>query len=233
MVVVVYVPASAIDNNTTPTVIETVISYPNTNISFFDDTEASTGWLWDFGDNITSDEQNATHAYTNVGNYVVNLTTTIDNIDDTESVYYVAVDNAPVINSIVPSDYNPAVGGIVSFVPSINTENCYCLWNFGDGSVGYAKDETHLYDSTSTRTVTLTVTSPWGEDTKSITITPVSKALPESDCIEYINGVLVSDISSTPTATPTATPTITTTTTTSDDTEDGGIIDGILGLFGF
>ncbi|MCX5757682.1 MAG: PKD domain-containing protein [Candidatus Hydrogenedentes bacterium] len=49
-------------------------------IHFFDDSDlgwnASTAWVWDFGDGQTSAEQNPTHIYTEEDAYTVSLTVT-------------------------------------------------------------------------------------------------------------------------------------------------------------
>lgn len=51
---------------------------PNTPIKFTDSSEATykpiTGWLWNFGDNTTSTEQNPAHVYARGGNYNVLMT---------------------------------------------------------------------------------------------------------------------------------------------------------------
>jgi PKD repeat protein len=39
-------------------------------------TDAITGWLWEFGDGLTSDQQNPNHTYTAAGGYTVKLTVT-------------------------------------------------------------------------------------------------------------------------------------------------------------
>jgi PKD repeat protein len=45
-------------------------------VMFVDKSSSSTAWLWDFGDNTTSTEQNPLHMYTNPGTYTVSLTIT-------------------------------------------------------------------------------------------------------------------------------------------------------------
>jgi PKD repeat protein len=55
----------------------------NATITFTDNSTAGdaniTSWLWDFGDNTTSNETNPTHAYTAADTYTVTLTVTDDN----------------------------------------------------------------------------------------------------------------------------------------------------------
>jgi len=42
-------------------------------------------WNWDFGDGLTSNEQNPKHEYSLAGNYVVSLTVTDDD-DNTDNI---------------------------------------------------------------------------------------------------------------------------------------------------
>lgn len=48
-------------------------------ISFTNHSTYSYSYLWDFGDGVTSTDINPTHAYTNVGDYIVKLTAINDN----------------------------------------------------------------------------------------------------------------------------------------------------------
>ncbi len=52
----------------------------------FTDTSAGdpTSWLWDFGDNATSDQQDPVHTYTEAGTYSINLTVSNDHGSDSE-----------------------------------------------------------------------------------------------------------------------------------------------------
>ncbi|MEM7037763.1 MAG: PKD domain-containing protein [Bacteroidota bacterium] len=45
-------------------------------VNFTDNSQWATSWFWDFGDNNTSNQQNPTHNYLNVGSYVVCLVAT-------------------------------------------------------------------------------------------------------------------------------------------------------------
>ena len=60
---------------------------------FFYDTSTGTptSWSWDFGDRVTSTDQNPTHTYAEAGNYQVSLTVSNETGRNTKSNYYVDV----------------------------------------------------------------------------------------------------------------------------------------------
>ncbi|UOQ75047.1 GEVED domain-containing protein [Hymenobacter cellulosilyticus] len=67
--------------NTNPPVASFTSSYVPTScvnpVQFTDQSQnAPTAWLWNFGDNTTSTDQNPSHRYTTSGNYTVTLTAT-------------------------------------------------------------------------------------------------------------------------------------------------------------
>ena len=77
----------------------------------FADTSSSdpTSWLWDFGDGSSSTEQNATHTYTAVGTYTVNLTAT----------------NANGSNATTHADYIVVTGTELAPLPAGQSINIY------------------------------------------------------------------------------------------------------------
>ena len=81
-----------------------------------------TAWHWDFGDGYTSDEQNPTHVYENVGTYDVTLTVT--GLSGSSSITkndYVTVTTGPTqTGTVTPTPTTPT--------PS--TMNLYSGWNF-------------------------------------------------------------------------------------------------------
>jgi len=71
--VMVPLPAFSIETASDPVYIESLVR-------FTDESEPGaseiTGWLWEFGDGDTSDQQNPSHTYSNPGAYTVSLTVT-------------------------------------------------------------------------------------------------------------------------------------------------------------
>jgi len=161
-------------------------------------TDKSTGeiisWLWDFGDGQTSTLQNPSHVYQNVGTYTVSLTVKASDSSDTEikqdyitvtipaepEADFVALPtqgNAPLTvqftdksscfayfyirgsdGLIIAMQKAPALGHITSW-----------SWDFGDGGKSTQQNPSHIYDQPGYYTVSLTVTSPGGSDTKTKT----------------------------------------------------------------
>ncbi|MGV8128596.1 MAG: DUF3821 domain-containing protein [Methanolinea sp.] len=81
-----------------------------------------TAWHWDFGDGYTSDEQNPTHVYENVGTYDVTLTVTgLSGSSSITKNAYVTVTTGPTqTGTVTPTPTTPT--------PS--TMNLYSGWNF-------------------------------------------------------------------------------------------------------
>jgi PKD repeat protein len=65
--------------------VSTRFPQPNVNIQFTDySANNPTSWLWDFGDGVTSTEQNPSHTYLNSGEYSVSLSVTNNKGSDIE-----------------------------------------------------------------------------------------------------------------------------------------------------
>ena len=65
--------------------VSTRFPQPNVNIQFTDySANNPTSWLWDFGDGVTSTDQNPSHTYLNSGEYSVSLSVTNNNGSDIE-----------------------------------------------------------------------------------------------------------------------------------------------------
>ncbi|MDD1686473.1 PKD domain-containing protein [Methanoregula sp.] len=152
---VVHVPDASF--NATPRSV--YITFP---VNFTDTSlNTPTSWLWDFGDETTSTEQNPSHTYTLVGVYTVTLTATnsAGSDSETQSQYItVTAGNGPVANfSGTPlSGYAPQT---VAFTDLSTNSPTTWSWNFGDGGTSVLQNPTHQYTVAGTYTVSLTVTN--------------------------------------------------------------------------
>lgn len=155
----------------------------------FNDTSSGspTGWLWDFGDGITSAEQDPVHEYTATGNYTVSLTATNDDGSDTE----IRPDFITVTSLILPvADFNAnTTSGIVplavSFTDTSSGSPTSWSWTFGDGGTSVEQNPVYVYTTTGQFTVTLLVTNEDGSNTttKEQFITGSTLNLPVADFI--------------------------------------------------
>lgn len=130
--------------------------------------EAVTSWLWDFGDETNSTEQNPEHTYTTDGNYTVSLTVVGDgealNLTETKPDYITVYDTEPNANfygtpmfgapplTVQFTDQSGSYDGIISR-----------LWNFGDDTTGTEKNPQHTYTTEGVYTVSLNVTEEDGD----------------------------------------------------------------------
>jgi hypothetical protein len=98
-------------------------------------------WHWDFGDNTTADTQNATHNYTEPGQYTATLTATDNDShqgNDTAIVNVNDSDNQPPTSLGPP--YGPGEGDVgVTYTFCIEftdpeEDNIYVMWDWGDGT---------------------------------------------------------------------------------------------------
>lgn len=137
-------------------------------------------WLWNFGDGFTSTLQNPTHKYASAGTYTATLTVTDSSptpqvANDTASVTITPM--LPPIAAFTYAPTAPTTGQTVNFDGSAShaqesgaTITSY-QWNFGDGATGSGASATHVYSTTGSKTVVLTVTDSLGQsDTETATV---------------------------------------------------------------
>ncbi len=125
---------------------------------------ATSSWLWDFGDGSSnSTEQNTTHTYTSAGTYTVRLTAGFENETSDTAKNDITV-SAPA-ESAAAFEANITKGSIpltVAFTDN-STGATSRQWNFGDGSENSTEpNPTHTYTSAGTYKVTLTITDTGG-----------------------------------------------------------------------
>ena len=155
--------------------------YVDTMIAFSDTSTDEDGtiesWSWDFGDDMTSTEQNPTHSYDTIGTYTVILIVE-DNDGDASDPY-----SMDVTVSLVPPTamftYEPMMNITVNVTTIEFTDTSTMgdanitswMWDFGDGTNSTEQNATHMYTTTGNFTVSLTVTDANDEtDTYEITI---------------------------------------------------------------
>ncbi len=130
-----------------------------------------TSWHWDFGDGMTSDEQNPLHTYSSVGSYTVKLTAT--NSDGT--VYYHILPNyikvySPPVSGFMADTTSGIYPLTVQFTDQSTNSPTSWTWDFGDGSSTNAttQNPVHTYAAAGTYTVNLTATNAAGSNTATI-----------------------------------------------------------------
>lgn len=133
------------------------------------------GWAWDFGDGNTSLIQNPSHQYADTGAYTVQLVVSggsgcLDSI--TQTVY---VDSIPQANF----DFvNVCATDTTYFTDlSIYSPNNF-TWDFGDGTFTSTQSPFHIYNSSGSYNVTLTV--QYGSNGCTSSITQAIEAFPRT-----------------------------------------------------
>ena len=145
---------------------------------------------WDFGDGTSGSGESVTHTYTTAGTYTVVLRVTDNDGESgrTNKTIYVSPAEPPgPAASFTTSSTSGTAPLAVTFDASPSSYDAgvisYYRWNWGDGSTGYTKMGSHLYLSSGTYTVTLTVYATDGKTgtaTKTISVTAAGGTTPTS-----------------------------------------------------
>lgn len=148
---------------------DTVGCFPH-NVQFTDQSTAGAGntntsWEWNFGDGATSTLQNSSHIYTTSGNFTVTLRVTNDKgcfkILSKSMYVQVSPGVVPDFTNTAPQFCSPPA--TINFTnTSTGPGSLSYQWNFGDGGNSTLQNPSHIYNSTGSFTVILTVTSSLG-----------------------------------------------------------------------
>ncbi len=129
-----------------------------------------TAWLWDFGDDSSSTEQNPTHTYNIADTFSVSLTVTGPlNSDSLFRENYIIVNDTTTppqpasANFIADTTYGD-LPLTVHFTDNSTGTITAWLWSFGDDSTSTEQNPTHTYNIADTFSVSLTVTGPLNSD---------------------------------------------------------------------
>jgi len=121
-----------------------------------DGNEGSLNWTWDFGDDTVAYSENVNHAYSDEGNYTVNLTL-MNSLNETYNfTTTISVD-------VLRAGFNPSgdeqPGKTIYFNDaSIGSSSLVnWTWEFGDGNRSYDRNTSHMYTETEEYNITLTV----------------------------------------------------------------------------
>jgi PKD repeat protein len=130
-------------------------------------------WFWDFGDGNTSTSQNPQHFYAAPGAYRVCLT--IGTSNSCNSTWCDSIGTGGGGGSNCMAGFSISSQGCsFTFLDSSSTTNTIATyaWDFGDGSTGTGANPTHVYGSSGSYVVCLTITDSLGcTDTQCRTVT--------------------------------------------------------------
>ena len=144
-------------------------------------------YTWDFGDGTTSDDPVITHKYLTSGTYTVTLTVTDDAGETDVLELTLTVNNRKPDAEFTFDPERAGTGKTITFSDlssDIDGEIVEWRWDFGDGSISYEQNPTHVYDRKGTYTVTLQVKDDEGAQANySSEITITQKEIPSFEFI--------------------------------------------------
>jgi PKD repeat protein len=135
-------------------------------------------WVWEFGDGSISTQKNSIHTYTDKGIFTVTLTVTDNEEGQASRTMQINIINLPPKADFLPPEGVPNVRSEVQFTDtSVDPEGkaLTYYWEFGDGDTSEQRNPVHIYSSSGTMNVRLTVTDDEGESntkTRSLTVFP-------------------------------------------------------------
>ncbi len=162
-------------------------------VSFTDkSTNSPTEWSWDFGDGKTSAKQNPENTYDSPGTYTVKLKAKNANGWSAETSSTVQVNHPQPIAGFTANKQSGVAPIEVKFTDSSTGGPTEYKWNFGDGTTSTEKSPTHVFEKAGKLKVTLTVSNPTGEDSKSMRIRVYRTGTPAARMIKptksFVNG---------------------------------------------
>ncbi len=154
-------------------------------VKFTDTSVGAASWEWDFGDGLTSTEQNPTHRFKEVGSYNVTLSVKDSNSGSsimTKTVQITAGYTTPTptptptpVPGVVTADFTSKAIGTrtIAFTDASTGEiegSTTWSWSFGDGTSAAIQNPTHIYPVDGQYTVVLKVSNGQFSDSETKTI---------------------------------------------------------------
>lgn len=127
-------------------------------------------WLWNFGDNTTSNSQNPTHTYTTPGNYTIALTVTTP--DGCTNTVQSGITVYPDFTANAGADTQICAGDVTQLQASADFPWFIYQWSPTQSIVSGADTATPMVNPTANTVYTLTITDPNGcARTDNVTVT--------------------------------------------------------------
>ncbi len=153
-------PVAQFSGSPTSGTFPLTVSFSNTS------TGSITSYAWTFGDGGTSTLASPSHVYAAAGTYTVGLTVTGPGGSNTQTqTNYIVVSAAAPVAQFSGSPTSGTFPLTVSFSNTSTGSITSYAWDFGDGATSAAAAPSHIYASSGTYTVSLTVTGPGGSNT--------------------------------------------------------------------
>ncbi len=145
---------------------DTTVVKINTEISFTDLSQNNpTGWLWNFGDTLTSNEQNPKHSYALPGIYTVKLVASNNGgRDSLTKSNYITVEGLAPKTDFKADITDTKTDSVIKFTDFSENDPTNWAWDFGDGTSSDLQNPSHVYTQAGTYSVSLTTSNDWGSD---------------------------------------------------------------------
>ncbi|GAB4495889.1 MAG: hypothetical protein OHK0019_26280 [Saprospiraceae bacterium] len=140
-------------------------------VSFTNNSQNASSYLWNFGDGATSSESNPVHVYQNGGTYTVTLTAT-NNCGSTTFTQDIFVESVP-IAAFSPGSSEGCAPFTVQFTNQSSPNSTSFAWTFEGGQPATSSEQnpSATWSQPGTYAVTLIVSNAAGNDTASATVT--------------------------------------------------------------
>ncbi|MEO1712661.1 MAG: PKD domain-containing protein, partial [Bacteroidota bacterium] len=169
----------------TPSASFTFNDLGNGDIDFMDaSSNLPTFWEWDFGDSGSSLEQNPNHVYDGPDTYTVCLT-----VGNPSGEQTYCEDLEIVFSPEAAFDFLELGDGGVAFTDVSSFGPTSWEWNFGDGGSSTEQNPEHVFETTGTYNVCLTVSNDAGENTYCEELSFIGSAVWESQLLPKVEMV--------------------------------------------
>lgn len=192
----VSIPTADFNASTTSGCLPLSVDFTNTSLS---NGSSISSWDWDFGDGNSSTQENPNHIYNQPGSYTVSLTI----VDDNGCSKVKTVSNLIQVNGPVVDFTANTLSACGSLLVDFTDNTTYTApasswsWDFGDGNTSSDQNPSHLFSTSGSFDIALTITDDDG-CVQSHTIPQYIDVLPHAsgtdvltacDSITWIDGV--------------------------------------------